>query len=83
MYTRGESKELFDVVQQLLRGVTGNGETRGAMFDREKEWRVASCKVLGEVMGAKGQQVSRQPPLCMVQRKSGSLMRAHDSSLRS
>lgn len=63
LYTRGESKELFDVVQQLLRATTGNGETRGAMFEKEKEWRVASCKVLGQVMGSMGQQVRFIPGL--------------------
>lgn len=52
---RGESKGLFDVAQALLRGVSGS-EAKGAP-EREKEWRIASAFVLGELYAALGSHV--------------------------
>ncbi|GAA5989051.1 hypothetical protein JCM10908_006285 [Rhodotorula pacifica] len=53
--TRGDQKSLYDVAQSLLRGVNGS-ETKGAP-EREKEWRIASTYVLGEVYAVFGSQV--------------------------
>ncbi|GAA5882646.1 hypothetical protein JCM3774_004088 [Rhodotorula dairenensis] len=53
--TRGDQKSLYDVAQTLLRGINGT-DTKGAP-EREKEWRIASTYVLGEVYAVFGSQV--------------------------
>ncbi|GAA5857242.1 hypothetical protein JCM9279_001817 [Rhodotorula babjevae] len=52
---RGDTKNLFDLAQSLLRCLNGS-ETKGAP-EREKEWRIAAAYVLGEVYAVFGQQV--------------------------
>ncbi|GAA5946756.1 hypothetical protein JCM3775_005235 [Rhodotorula graminis] len=52
---RGDTKNLFDLAQSLLRCLNGS-ETKGAP-EREKEWRIGAAYVLGEVYAAYGQQV--------------------------
>lgn len=54
--SRGDQKSLYDVAQHLLRGVSGS-EGKGAP-EREKEWRIASTYILGEVYAVLGSQVS-------------------------
>ncbi|BGP57657.1 hypothetical protein JCM8202v2_005301 [Rhodotorula sphaerocarpa] len=53
--SRGDQKSLYDVAQHLLRGVSGS-EGKGAP-EREKEWRIASTYILGEVYAVFGSQV--------------------------
>lgn len=52
---RGDTKNLFDLAQSLLRALNGN-ELKGAP-EREKEWRIAAAYILGEVYSVHGQQV--------------------------
>ena len=54
-FRRGETKGLFDVGQALLKGLVGS-EMKGAV-ERDKEWRVASGYVLGELWTEFGGQV--------------------------
>lgn len=58
VFSRGDSKGLFDVAQSLLRGMNGS-EAKGAP-EREKEWRIASAYVLGELYAVFGSQVRWQ-----------------------
>lgn len=53
---RGESKGLFDLGQQLIKGLIGT-DSKGAS-EREKEWRVASGWCLGEIWSVYGNNVS-------------------------
>ncbi|GEM12259.1 clathrin-coated vesicle protein [Rhodotorula toruloides] len=55
VFSRGDSKALFDVAQSLLRGMNGS-EAKGAP-EREKEWRIASAYVLGELYAVFGSQI--------------------------
>ncbi|BGP10695.1 hypothetical protein JCM10049v2_006587 [Rhodotorula toruloides] len=55
VFSRGDSKGLFDVAQSLLRGMNGS-EAKGAP-EREKEWRIASAYVLGELYAVFGSQI--------------------------